>query len=154
MWEGLVFVDPLWNSARARELAAQRRLGALIRLGRERRAWTQAALGERLGCSPATVSRLERSTRIVDLVLVQRAALEVGVPRHVLVTSLAPPLAMASADTKVTRRSCAPPYDAHRHGGCRTGRFADGAGRGPGGYSGAAGGRAVGRTVDRGADLV
>jgi len=95
-------VDPLWNSTRARELASQRRPGALIRLGREHRAWTLAALGDRLGCSPATVSRLERSTRVVDLTLVHRAALEVGVPRHVLVSSLAPPTPTASTATRVT----------------------------------------------------
>ncbi|MFJ3762886.1 helix-turn-helix domain-containing protein [Streptomyces sp. NPDC090080] len=95
-------VDPLWNTPKARELAAQRRPGALIRLGREHRAWTLAALGQRLGCSPATVSRLERSSRVVDLSLVHRAALEVGVPRHVLVSSLAPPAPMASAATRVT----------------------------------------------------
>ncbi|MDV7214877.1 helix-turn-helix domain-containing protein [Streptomyces prunicolor] len=95
-------VDPLWNSTRVRELAAQRRPGALIRLGREHRAWTLAALGDRLGCSPATVSRLERSTRVVDLTLVHRAALEVGVPRHVLVSSLAPPTPTVSTATRVT----------------------------------------------------
>ncbi|WP_067395122.1 helix-turn-helix domain-containing protein [Streptomyces sp. F-3] len=95
-------VDPLWNSAKTRELAAQRRLGALIRLGREHRAWTLAALGDRLGCSPATVSRLERRSRIVDLALMHRAALEVGVPRHLLVTSLAPPVATAPVTTRVT----------------------------------------------------
>ncbi|GAB2580419.1 hypothetical protein GCM10027168_11590 [Streptomyces capparidis] len=94
-------VDSLWNTPKARELAAQRRPGALIRLGREHRAWTLAALGERLGCSPATVSRLERRTRIVDLALVHRAALEVGVPRHVLVTSMAPPPSSGSAATTV-----------------------------------------------------
>ncbi|MEV0263161.1 helix-turn-helix transcriptional regulator [Streptomyces sp. NPDC050617] len=93
-------VDPLWNSTRARELTAQRRPGALIRLGREHRAWTLAALGGRLGCSPATVSRLERRSRIVDLALVHRAALEVGVPRHILVTSLSPlPLTAPTATT-------------------------------------------------------
>lgn len=85
-----------------RELAAQRRPGALIRLGREHRAWTLAALGDRIGCSPATVSRLERRNRVVDLALVHRAALEVGVPRHVLVHSLAPPAPTASAATRVT----------------------------------------------------
>ncbi|MFJ2177017.1 helix-turn-helix domain-containing protein [Streptomyces sp. NPDC087851] len=95
-------VDPLWNSARAHEFAAQRRPGALIRLGREHRAWTLAALGDRLGCSPATVSRLERRTRVVDLALVHRAALEVGVPRHILVSSLAPPAPTAPAATRVT----------------------------------------------------
>ncbi|MFD8521894.1 helix-turn-helix domain-containing protein [Streptomyces capillispiralis] len=97
-----MFVDPLWNSTRARESAAQRRPGALIRLGREHRAWTLAVLGGRIGCSPATVSRLERSTRVVDLALVHRAALEVGVPRHILVASLAPPSPAAPAATKVT----------------------------------------------------
>ncbi|KPI10169.1 helix-turn-helix domain protein [Actinobacteria bacterium OK074] len=100
-------VDPLWNSARVRELAVQRRPGALIRLGREHRAWTLAVLGDRLGCSPATVSRLERRTRIVDLTLVHRAAIEVGVPRHVLVSSLAPPATVA-----VVTRVTADPRDA------------------------------------------
>ncbi|MFF9915608.1 helix-turn-helix domain-containing protein [Streptomyces sp. NPDC013457] len=94
--------DPLWNSTRAREFAAQRRPGALIRLGREHRAWTLAALGDRIGCSPATVSRLERRTRVVDLALVHRAALEVGVPPNILVTSLAPLPATAAAATRVT----------------------------------------------------
>ena len=95
-------VDPLWNSTRARELALQRCPGGLIRLGREHRAWTLADLGDRIGCSAATVSRLERRIRITDLALVHRAALEVGVPRHILVTSLAPPPATASAATRVT----------------------------------------------------
>ncbi|MEU6540976.1 helix-turn-helix transcriptional regulator [Streptomyces sp. NPDC047000] len=95
-------VDPLWNTPKARELAARRRPGALIRLGRKQRAWTLAALGDRLGCSPATLSRLERSSRVVDLALVHRAALEVGVPRHVLVSSLAPPAPAPPAATTVT----------------------------------------------------
>ncbi|MEU7195514.1 helix-turn-helix transcriptional regulator [Streptomyces xinghaiensis] len=71
-------VDPLWNSTTALELAAQRRPGALVRLGRRHRAWTLATLGDRIGCSAATVSRLERRTRIVGLPLVHRAAAEVG----------------------------------------------------------------------------
>ncbi|MGW4982993.1 helix-turn-helix domain-containing protein [Streptomyces mirabilis] len=95
-------VDPLWNSTTALELAAQRRPGALIRLGREYHSWTLAELGDRIGCSPATVSRLERRARIVDLALVHRAALEVGVPRHILTTSLAPPPATATEATRVT----------------------------------------------------
>ncbi|MFF8789194.1 helix-turn-helix domain-containing protein [Streptomyces sp. NPDC015125] len=95
-------VDPLWNTARARELAEQRRPGALIRLGREHRSWTLAALGEELGCSPATISRLERRSRVVDLALVHRAALAVGVPRHVLVRSLAPPAPAAPTATRVS----------------------------------------------------
>ncbi|MCU4747073.1 transcriptional regulator [Streptomyces sp. G-5] len=95
-------VDPFWNSSKAREAAAQRRPGVLIRLGREHQAWTLAVLGGRLGCSSATVSRLERRARIVDLALVHRAALEVGVPRHILVASLAPPPTAAAAATRVS----------------------------------------------------
>ncbi|WP_367325947.1 helix-turn-helix domain-containing protein [Streptomyces sp. HUAS ZL42] len=95
-------VDPLWNSTTALQLAAQRRPGALIRLGRQNHCWTLAVLADRIGCSPATVSRLERRTRITDLALVHRAAREVGVPGHVLMTSLAPPPATATTATRVT----------------------------------------------------
>jgi transcriptional regulator with XRE-family HTH domain len=94
-------VDPLWNSTTALQLAAQRRPGALIRIGRQRHAWTLAVLADRIGCSPATVSRLERRTRIADLALVHRAAREVGVPGHVLMTSLAPPPATATTATSL-----------------------------------------------------
>ncbi|MET9994211.1 helix-turn-helix transcriptional regulator [Streptomyces mutabilis] len=95
-------VDPLWNSTAARQLSEQRRPGALIRLGREHRSWTLADLGERIGCSAATVSRLERRARVIDLGLVHLAAAEVGVPRHILMTSLAPPSTPAPAGTRVT----------------------------------------------------
>lgn len=95
-------VDPLWNSTHVQALAAQRRPGALIRLAREQHRWTLADLGGRIGCSAATVSRLERSTRIVDLALVHRAAAESGVPRHVLMISLAPPTASGLSATTVS----------------------------------------------------
>jgi len=95
-------VDLLWTSAQVAALAAQRRPGALIRLARTQRGWTLAELGGRIGCSAATVSRLERSARIADLALVHRAAVESGVPRHVLMTSLAPPPASAVLATTVT----------------------------------------------------
>ncbi|MFG2638075.1 helix-turn-helix domain-containing protein [Streptomyces sp. NPDC048362] len=95
-------VDPLWNSTTALHAAAQRRPGALILIGRRHRCWTLAVLAERIGCSPATVSRLERRTQIADLALVHRAAQEVGVPRHILLASLAPPPATATAATRVT----------------------------------------------------
>ncbi|MBM9508932.1 helix-turn-helix domain-containing protein [Actinacidiphila acididurans] len=94
-------VDPLWSSTEVRQLAAQRRPGALIRLAREHRAWTLADLGSHIGCSPATVSRLERSPRIVDLALMYRAAAAVGVPEHILVTSLAPAPATVRPPTTV-----------------------------------------------------
>ncbi|WP_346172617.1 hypothetical protein [Streptomyces cuspidosporus] len=48
-------VDPLWNSTAARQMAAQRRPGAPIRLGRQHRTWTLAVLAERIGCSTATI---------------------------------------------------------------------------------------------------
>ncbi|KUN17682.1 DNA-binding protein [Streptomyces corchorusii] len=89
----------------ARQLSEQRRTGALIRLGREHQSWTLAELGERIGCSAATLSRLERRARVVDLGLVHLAAAEVGVPRHVLMTSLAPPSTAAPAGTRVTASS-------------------------------------------------
>ncbi|WP_062217235.1 helix-turn-helix transcriptional regulator [Streptomyces sp. NBRC 109706] len=95
-------MDPFWSTPKVRALAEQRTPGALIRLGREHRGWTLAALGARLGCSAATMSRLERRTRITDLTLVQRAALEVGMPRHILATSLAPPLSAIPVAAMVT----------------------------------------------------
>ncbi|MFE4829919.1 multiprotein-bridging factor 1 family protein [Streptomyces sp. NPDC056672] len=94
--------DPLWNTPKARALAAKRLPGALIRLGREHHGWTLAVLGTRLRCSPATLSRLERSPRVVDLAMVQRAALEVGIPRHVLMASLVPLPPATAAATRVT----------------------------------------------------
>ncbi|MEU3509620.1 transcriptional regulator [Streptomyces longwoodensis] len=42
-------VDPLWNSKTARQFAAQRRPGALIRLGRQHHCWTLAVLADRIG---------------------------------------------------------------------------------------------------------
>lgn len=93
--------DPLWTSTQARTAAAQRRPGTLIRLGRRHLDWTLSELGARLGCSAATVSRLERRTQVTDLTLVHRAAREVGVPQHILVTSLSPPSSAAPAATRV-----------------------------------------------------
>ncbi|MEU8623132.1 helix-turn-helix transcriptional regulator [Streptomyces sp. NPDC048623] len=93
--------DPLWSSPQAVELVARRHPGALIRLGREHRGWTLADLGGHLGCSAATVSRLERRTAVTDLTLIHRAAAHVGIPLHVLVRSLAPPGAMGPPATRV-----------------------------------------------------
>ncbi|WP_432086906.1 helix-turn-helix domain-containing protein [Streptomyces sp. bgisy095] len=94
--------DPLWNSPKARELVARRHPGGLVRLGRERRGWTLADLGRHLGCSAATVSRMERRARVIDLTLMHRAASTVGVPQHVLVSSLAPPASVVPAATRVS----------------------------------------------------
>ncbi|MEV5441477.1 helix-turn-helix transcriptional regulator [Streptomyces sp. NPDC052644] len=94
--------DPLWNSAKVRELVARRQAGGLVRVGRKHLGWTLAELGELLGCSAATVSRMERRAQVSDLTLVHRAASTVGVPRHVLVSSLAPPAPSGSAATRVS----------------------------------------------------
>ncbi|WP_405898110.1 helix-turn-helix domain-containing protein [Streptomyces sp. NBC_00727] len=97
--------DPLWSSTKVRELVVRRQPGALVRLGREHQGWTLAELGRHLGCSAATVSRLERRSQVTDLTLIHRAASTVGVPQHVLVMSLAPP---ASSGRTATRVSASP----------------------------------------------
>ncbi|WTB82544.1 helix-turn-helix transcriptional regulator [Streptomyces cellulosae] len=81
-------IDPVWNSSRVRSLMETSDPGGLIRLGRALRGWRQADLGRRLGCSASTVSRLEKSGRVSDLRLLQRAACEVGVPPHILGAAL------------------------------------------------------------------
>ncbi|MFC8036387.1 helix-turn-helix domain-containing protein [Streptomyces griseoincarnatus] len=81
-------IDPVWNSSRVRSLMETSDPGGLIRLGRALRGWRQADLGRRLGCSASTVSRLEKSDRVSDLRLLQRAACEVGVPPHILGAAL------------------------------------------------------------------
>ncbi|MEU7260972.1 helix-turn-helix transcriptional regulator [Streptomyces rimosus] len=93
--------DPFWNSHQTREVAVHHRTGALVRMGRHHRGWTLADLGERLGCSVATVSRLERAGRIGDLVLTRRAAQMVGVPSSLLATSLGLAAASPTAATTV-----------------------------------------------------
>ncbi|GAB2462553.1 helix-turn-helix domain-containing protein [Streptomyces incanus] len=80
--------DPLWNSSRVRLLMERCDPGGLVRLGRTWHGWRQTDLGRRLGCSASTVSRLEKSGRISDLRLLQRAAYEVGVPPDVLGAAL------------------------------------------------------------------
>lgn len=80
--------DPLWNSALVRTLAARCDPGGLIRLDRAHRGWRQSDLGERIGCSASTVSRIEQRGRRTDLTVLRRAAREVGVPTHVLAASL------------------------------------------------------------------
>ncbi|WP_371243411.1 helix-turn-helix domain-containing protein [Streptomyces pimonensis] len=81
-------IDPVWNSSRVRLLMERCDPGGLVRLGRALHGWRQADLGRRLGCSASTVSRLEKSGRVSDLRLLQRAASEVGVPPDVLGAAL------------------------------------------------------------------
>lgn len=80
--------DPLWSSARVRMLVDHHDAGGLIRVGRLNRGWRQADLGQRIGCSVATVSRMEQRGRRTELLLLQSAAQAVGVPTHVLTAAL------------------------------------------------------------------
>ncbi|MGW2491324.1 helix-turn-helix transcriptional regulator [Streptomyces sp. NPDC001606] len=80
--------DPLWSSAKVRSLVDHRDPGGLIRVGRVYRGWRQVDLGQRIGCSIATVSRLEQRGRAADLGLLRRAAQEVGVPAYLLAAAL------------------------------------------------------------------
>jgi transcriptional regulator with XRE-family HTH domain len=79
--------DPLWNSNQARGLAARRDAGALVRLGRTYRGWSQGELGRRIDCSASTVSRLEARTS-PDLATLRRAAHAVGMPTRVLAAAI------------------------------------------------------------------
>ncbi|MFD7663531.1 helix-turn-helix transcriptional regulator [Streptomyces sp. NPDC059788] len=92
--------DPLWCSAKVRSLVTARHPGGLVKVGRTARGWRQEDLGERLGCSTSTVSRLEARRCPSDLCLLRRAAAEVGIPTDVLTASLA---LGASPATKVAR---------------------------------------------------
>ena len=55
-------------------------LGALIAAGRRDRQWTAAELGERLGVTAPTVTRIERGNPNVAVGTVLEAAVLVGVP--------------------------------------------------------------------------
>ncbi|MHC0429273.1 helix-turn-helix domain-containing protein [Streptomyces sp. O3] len=81
-------IDPLWDTAKVRALVARRDAGGLIRVGRGNRGWRQADLGRRVGCSIATVSRMEQRGRTADLRLLHRAAQAVGVPSDLLAAAL------------------------------------------------------------------
>ncbi|MGG7574133.1 helix-turn-helix domain-containing protein [Streptomyces sirii] len=78
----------LWASGKARSLMENQDPGGLIRLGRTEHGWRLADLGVRIGCSAATVSRLERKGRNSDFDLIMSAAKAVEIPTHVLAASL------------------------------------------------------------------
>ncbi|MER0476906.1 helix-turn-helix transcriptional regulator [Streptomyces sp. Edi2] len=78
----------LWMSEQARSLMEKQDPGGLIRLGRSALGWRLEDLGARIGCSAATVSRLERRGRKADFDLVMSAAKAVEIPKHVLAASL------------------------------------------------------------------
>lgn len=78
----------LWASEEARSLVERQDPGGLIRIGRTGRGWRLEDLGARIGCSAATVSRLERKGRKTDFDLIMSAAKAVEIPTHVLAASL------------------------------------------------------------------
>ncbi|MCC2275442.1 helix-turn-helix domain-containing protein [Streptomyces sp. ET3-23] len=78
----------LWVSEEARSCVEKQDPGGLIRIGRTGRGWRLADLGARIGCSGATVSRLERKGRKADFDLIMSAANAVEIPPHVLAASL------------------------------------------------------------------
>jgi len=63
--------------------AAGRLLGARIREARTARGWTQRELAERVGTTPATISKVERGDLTVGVGLAFDAAVLVGVPLFV-----------------------------------------------------------------------
>ncbi|WP_031102523.1 helix-turn-helix domain-containing protein [Streptomyces sp. NRRL S-146] len=89
----------LWVSEEARSYVEEQNPGGLIRIGRTGRGWRLEDLGARIGCSAATVSRLERKGRKADFDLIMSAAKAVEIPTHVLAASLgltnAPPTRVA-----------------------------------------------------------
>ncbi|UNZ18184.1 helix-turn-helix transcriptional regulator [Streptomyces sp. 891-h] len=78
----------LWESQEARACAEGQDPGGLIRIGRTGRGWRLEDLGVRIGCSAATVSRLERRGRKADFDMLMSAARAVEIPTHVLAASL------------------------------------------------------------------
>ncbi|MEW1657929.1 helix-turn-helix transcriptional regulator [Streptomyces sp. NPDC093707] len=78
----------LWVSEEARSCVEMQDPGGLIRIGRTGRGWRLDDLGARIGCSGATVSRLERKGRKADFDLIMSAARAVEIPTHVLAASL------------------------------------------------------------------
>ncbi|MGW0792944.1 helix-turn-helix domain-containing protein [Streptomyces sp. NPDC002911] len=92
-------VQPLWRCPRVNSLVSARDVGGLIRLAREELGWRQADLGQRIGCSASTVSRLEQRGSRADLRLLKLASLAVGMPTNVLAETLG---LTEAATTRVT----------------------------------------------------
>ncbi|WP_018545428.1 helix-turn-helix domain-containing protein [Streptomyces sp. LaPpAH-108] len=78
----------LWGSEEARSCVREQDPGGLIRIGRVGRGWRLEDLGARIGCSAATVSRLERRGRKADFDMLMSAARAVEIPMLVLAASL------------------------------------------------------------------
>ncbi|MBJ7903418.1 helix-turn-helix domain-containing protein [Streptomyces sp. DSM 110735] len=78
----------LWGSEEARSCVRKQDPGGLIRIGRVGRGWRLEDLGARIGCSAATVSRLERRGRKADFDMLMSAARAVEIPMLVLAASL------------------------------------------------------------------
>ncbi|MGW2700815.1 helix-turn-helix domain-containing protein [Streptomyces sp. NPDC001340] len=91
----------IWTSPEARALVECHLPGGLIRLGRRYRGWRQGDLGAQIGCSASTVSRLEASKRVTDVVLLRAAAAAVGIPSPILAAACGFTAATQAAPTRV-----------------------------------------------------
>ncbi|MYX26781.1 helix-turn-helix domain-containing protein [Streptomyces sp. SID8381] len=93
----------IWTSSEARALVEQHHPGGLVRMGRRHRGWRQTDLGDRIGCSASTVSRLEGSKRVTDMALLRTAAAAVGCPSPLLAAACGFATAAVSARTRVAQ---------------------------------------------------
>ncbi|MFH8772028.1 multiprotein-bridging factor 1 family protein [Streptomyces sp. NPDC017958] len=91
----------IWTSPEARALVERHLPGGLIRLGRRYRGWRQGDLGAQIGCSASTVSRLEASKRVTDVVLLRAAAAAVGIPSPILAAACGFTATAQAAPTRV-----------------------------------------------------
>ncbi|WP_225842929.1 helix-turn-helix domain-containing protein [Streptomyces albus] len=99
---------PLWRSAAMRDALARRNAGAIVRLARRAADVTLAELGEQVGYTAASLSRMERGKQSMrDVLLLQKLAACLDIPPHVL--GLAPRQQRAAFertdDTRVGRHT-------------------------------------------------
>ncbi|TFE48078.1 XRE family transcriptional regulator [Streptomyces sp. ICN441] len=94
---------PLWRSAAMRDALARRDAGAIVRLARRAADVTLAELGEQVGYTAASLSRMERGKQPMrDVMLLQNLAACLDIPPHLL--GLAPQRQRPASDrTGATR---------------------------------------------------
>ncbi|WP_433353497.1 helix-turn-helix domain-containing protein [Microtetraspora malaysiensis] len=77
--------DSVWRSPQARTLITARNIGGLIKYARQIRGWRQADLGQHVGYSASTISRLEASKRAsTDMAILHHVMSALDVPVEVL----------------------------------------------------------------------
>ncbi|MFJ3164361.1 helix-turn-helix domain-containing protein [Streptomyces kanasensis] len=94
---------PLWCSAAMRDALARRDAGAIVRLARRAADVTLAELGEQVGYTAASLSRMERGKQPMrDVLLLRKLAACLDIPPHLL--GLAPQRQRAASErTDATR---------------------------------------------------